>query len=191
MLLVVVYRSWLVLARDAGTARLVNVLPSDKPRDAYKEVAEAMIPLLPPELSHLSQYIDRTVTKRSVMTIPYNINDSSATYIADALWKSHKVKVDRKVAYKLSEILRDALTSIAPGPLAVMDWIKLEMGKAIDRGCQTIDWVTPSGFQVKQKRNNYSTKRLDCKLLGGCQFVLLMLKLDLVNLNTSLVVHLI
>ena len=30
------------LARDAGTAALVNVLPSDKPQDAYRSVLEAM-----------------------------------------------------------------------------------------------------------------------------------------------------
>ena len=29
------------LAKDASTAKLVNVLPSDKPQDAYKVVAEA------------------------------------------------------------------------------------------------------------------------------------------------------
>jgi len=32
------------LARDAETARQVNVLPSDKPQDAYKVVAEAAAP---------------------------------------------------------------------------------------------------------------------------------------------------
>ena len=137
----------------------------------HKTVAEAMIPLLPPELSHLSEYINRSITKRSVMTIPYNAtNDSSATYIAQAFWDEHKIRIDRKVAFQLASILRQALTSVAPGPLAVMDWIKLEMGKAIDRGCETVEWKTPSGFKVKQKRNKYSTKRLDCKLLGGCKF---------------------
>ena len=158
------------LARDAGTAKLVNVLPSDEPQDAYKTVAEAMVPLLPEELSHLGPHIDRTVTKRSVMTIPYNAtNDSSATYIADALRKKDIV-IDRGTASKLAVLLREALTSIAPGPLAVMDWIKLEMGNAIERGNKTIDWVTPSGFQVSQKRDLYTTKRLDLKLLGGCKF---------------------
>ena len=128
------------LARDAGTAGLVNVLPGDKPADAYKTVAEAMIPLLPPELSHLGEYINRSITKRSVMTIPYNAtNDSSATYIAQAFWDEHKIRIDRKVAFQLASILRQALTSVAPGPLAVMDWIKLEMGKAIDRDVRLLN----------------------------------------------------
>ena len=59
---------------------------------------------------------------------------------------------------------------VAPGPLRVMKWIGEEMGRAVDRGCETIDWITPSGFCVRQKRNKYSTKRLDLKLLGGTKF---------------------
>ena len=32
------------LARDASTATLVNVMPSDRPQDAYAAVAEFAIP---------------------------------------------------------------------------------------------------------------------------------------------------
>ena len=35
------------LAKDASTAKLVNVLPSDKPQDAYKVVAEQAAPHVP------------------------------------------------------------------------------------------------------------------------------------------------
>ena len=160
------------LARDKSTAALVNVVPSEKPQDAYKAVAEAMIPLLPEELKWLAPYIDRTVTKRSVMTIPYNAKEASSSgYIREAL-KKHpdKIRIDGKVAYELAKILRQAMGQVAPAPLKVMDWIALEMGNAIDRGQETVDWITPSGFSVRQKRNKYSTKRLDLKLLGGTKF---------------------
>ena len=70
------------LARDKGTAALVNVLPSDKPQDAYRSVLEAMEDIPP----RLSEWMDRGVTKRSVMTIPYNATmQSSRDYIRDAL----------------------------------------------------------------------------------------------------------
>ena len=160
------------LARDKSTAQLVNVVPSDKPQDAYKTVAEAMIPLLPEELEWLAPYIDRTVTKRSVMTIPYNATErSSASYIRDALSKHpEKIKIDGKTSAALAKILRQAMGKVAPAPLKVMKWIADEMGNAIQRGEETVDWVTPSGFCVKQKRNKYTTKRLDLKLLGGTKF---------------------
>jgi DNA-directed RNA polymerase len=160
------------LARDKSTAALVNVVPSDQPQDAYKAVAEAMIPLLPEELKWLAPYIDRTVTKRSVMTIPYNAKENSSSgYIRDALKKHpEKIRIDGKTGYALAKILRQAMEQVAPAPLKVMDWIALEMGNAIDRGQQTVDWITPSGFNVRQKRNKYTTKRLDLKLLGGTKF---------------------
>ena len=142
------------LARDQGTAQLVNVIPGDKPADAYKTVAEAMIPLLSPEDKHLGEYIDRGVTKRSVMTIPYNATeDSSSKYIRKAL-KDKQIQVDAKTGYRLAVTLREAMKKVAPGPLLVMDWIKKEMGNAIKRGKGVIEWQTPSGFKVHQKRDN-------------------------------------
>ena len=161
------------LAKDADTARLVNVLPSDRPQDAYKTVAEAMIPLLDDEDKHLAEHIDRSVTKRSVMTIPYNAtNDSSAKYIRKAL-KDKKIEIDGKCAFRLAVKLREAMDVVAPGPLRVMNWIKKEMGNAIARGNGHIQWTTPSGFVVHQKRDKWKTKRLNLKLLGRCVFSVL------------------
>ena len=55
------------LARDANTAKLVNVLPSSKPQDAYKVVAEAAKPHVP---ESIRPHMDRKVTKRTCLTIP-------------------------------------------------------------------------------------------------------------------------
>ena len=70
----------------------------------------------------------------------------------------------------LSKHLREAMSIVAPGPLEVMKWIKEEMAQCIARGCGVIQWQTPSGFIVNQKRNEYKIERLDLKLLGRCQF---------------------
>jgi DNA-directed RNA polymerase len=158
------------LARDKSTATLVNVVPGDKPADAYKTVAEAMTPLLHEEDQWLAEHIDRSVTKRSVMTIPYNATeDSSSKYIREAL-KEKGVEVDGKIGYRLAKCLREAMTLVAPGPLEVMKWIKEEMGKAITRGCGVIQWQTPSGFIVHQKRNAYKVEILNLRLLGRTKF---------------------
>ena len=67
---------------DALAARLVNVLPSDKPQDAY-QVADALKPELP---EHLQQYMNRKIVKRCVMTILYNaMSFSNRDYIREAL----------------------------------------------------------------------------------------------------------
>ena len=71
------------LARDKSTAQLVNVIPDEKPQDAYKIVAEKSKPNIP---QNLWPYWDRKATKRSVMTIPYNAKPfSNRSYIRDAL----------------------------------------------------------------------------------------------------------
>ena len=164
------------LARDKGTAALVNVLPSSKPQDAYRAVLEAMEDIPP----RLSEWMDRGVTKRSVMTVPYNATmQSSRDYIRDAIHDNMpkdgqgRLLVDKVTAQEattLAKSLRDALNKIAPGCLAVRDWIGKEMYAAIKRGNDVIQWTTPSGFIVNQKRNNFDTIRLDLALLGRCQF---------------------
>jgi DNA-directed RNA polymerase len=62
-------RSLAGLARDASTAKLVNVLPSEKPQDAYKVIAEEAKPNVP---ESIRPFMDRKTTKRTVMTVPYN-----------------------------------------------------------------------------------------------------------------------
>ena len=165
------------LARDAGTAKLVNVLPSDRPQDAYKTVLEAMENIPP----RLKPYCDRGTAKRSVMTIPYNATlQSSKDYIKDAIHKNmpkgpdDKVPKDMQVtpdeAVTMAKSLRDALNKIAPGCLAVRDWIGKEMAGVIRDGAEILEWTTPSGFKVHQKRDKFKTKRLNMHLWGRTQF---------------------
>ena len=63
------------LCRDATAASLVNVLPGEKPADAYATVAEHAKPNIPVSLY---PYWDRSTVKRVVMTVPYNAKPFSA-----------------------------------------------------------------------------------------------------------------
>ena len=156
------------LARDKSTATLVNVVPGDKPADAYKAVAEAMIPLLDAEDKWLGEYIDRTITKRSVMTIPYNATeDSSSKYIRKALDKEHDIKIDGKTGYRLAKCLREAMSIVAPGPLEVMKWIKEEMAQSYYERMWCHSMADTSGFVVNQKRNEYKSQILNLKVIGS------------------------
>ena len=42
-------------------------------------------------------------------------------------------------------------TQFVPGPMSVMRWIETEVGQAIKRGEDYIEWTTPSGFVVRQR----------------------------------------
>ena len=153
------------LARDASTAALVNVLPSDKPQDAYKVVAEACIDSIPDKVK---PYWDRKCTKRTCLTIPYNAKPySNRGYIRDAL-KDKEVEVSNEELTEIVKAVRAAMDEIFPGPMRVMKWIESEVSKAIDRGVKELTWVTPSGFVVTQRLMKKQVERIQLQLLGNC-----------------------
>ncbi len=154
------------LARDKNTAKLVNVLPSDKPQDAYAVVAATATPHCP---SSIRLHMDRKTVKRVVMTVPYNAKPfSNRGYIRDAL-KEKGVEIDKDDLTKTVVAVRNAMDEVVPGPMAVMSWIESEVAKAIDRGKTELSWVTPSGFVVTQKLMKKQMVRIELQLLGDCK----------------------
>ena len=161
------------LAKDASTARLVNVLPSDSPQDAYAAVAEYAKPDCP---EHLRDKVDRSVAKRLVMTIPYNAKfKSNWGYVKDALVDKGvpaKTKEEREHVTAVTHALRNAVwdrdneTGIFPGPIKVMDWIEEKVGEALADGATELCWTTPSGFKVSQKIMKPEIERAETQLLG-------------------------
>ena len=154
------------LARDASTARLVNVLPSDRPQDAYKVIAEAARPHVP---ASVQPYMDRKVTKRTVMTIPYNAKPySNRGYIREAL-KEKGVEVEKDDLTATVKAVRDAMNKVVPGPMAVMKWIEQQVTEAIRSGAKELTWTTPSGFVVTQKLMKKEIQSIELQLLGRCR----------------------
>lgn len=153
------------LARDKSTAQLVNVLPGEQPQDAYKIVAEVAKTKLP---GHLAALLDRKVTKRTVMTIPYNATQhSNRQYIREAL-KEKGAEFTPDELTLIVNAVREAMYEVVPGPMQVMDWIKKEVGAAIKRGAEYLEWETPSGFIVHQNRRKRSVKTVRLQILGRC-----------------------
>ena len=154
------------LARDKSTASLVNVVPSNKPQDAYQVIADTSRKDIP---ERLRPYWDRKKTKRCVMTIPYNAKPfSNRQYIRDA-FDDIDVEVDKDELTQIVQAVRDAMESVVPGPMKVMRWIEQEVSKAIKRGSQELIWVTPSGFRVTQRLMKMHHKIVELKLLGRCR----------------------
>ena len=175
------------LARDKKTAQLVNVLPSDRPQDAYKVVADVAKPNCP---MHIQKVMDRKTVKRTVMTIPYNAKPySNRSYIRDALLEKG-IEIDKEDLTATVTAVRDAMEHVVPGPMSVMKWIETEVAGAIKRGehawipCPTkeepekkrwapvnteLGWVTPSGFVVNQRIMKKQVARFELQLLGRCQ----------------------
>lgn len=168
------------LARDKSTAQLVNVLPGDKPQDAYKVIAETAKPHVP---ASVRDHMDRKVTKRTVMTVPYNAKPfSNRGYIREAL-KEKGVEVSKEDLTDTVKAVRDAMDAVVPGPMAVMAWIEKEVANAIKAGKQFLEWRTPSGFIVHQKLNKKKVQTLELQLLGRCRVKVAEGDTDEVDLN--------
>ena len=151
------------LAKDASTARLVNVLPSDRPQDAYKVIAVEAEPNCP---AVIRPHMDRKTTKRTVMTVPYNAKPfSNRGYIREAL-REKGFEVDKDDLTATVKAVRNAMEVVVPGPMAVMKWIEKEVSAAIKRGATELTWVTPSGFVVTQRLMKKVVKRIELELLG-------------------------
>jgi len=155
------------LARDKSTAKLVNVLPGDRPQDAYKAVAELARPNCP---AKWQEHIDRGVAKRLVMTIPYNAKfKSNWNYVNLALNDKEKGKgldVPKEDVTAITHALRDAVYTLFPGPTKVMAWIEEVVAEALSKGKTELEWTTPSGFIVSQKIMKPEVIRMDLQLLG-------------------------
>jgi len=152
------------LAKDQSTASLVNVCPSDKPSDAYKAVAEEAKKYLPTELH---PWCTRKTSKRTVMTIPYNATKSSSwTYVREALVEQGFEPTKDQVTMVVNAIYL-SMDAIVPGPMRVMRWIKTQVGQYIRSGADHIEWTTPSGFVVNQKRNKKEVQCMKLQLMGS------------------------
>ena len=154
------------LARDRSTAQLVNVLPSERPQDAYQVIAECAKPNIPHKLHSVW---DRKSVKRTVMTIPYNAKPfSNRSYIREAL-KDKGVEVDKDDLTITVQAVRTAMNEVVPGPMSVMKWIEDEVSKAVTRGVKELVWITPSGFTVTQRIMKKHVQHIQLQLLGRCK----------------------
>jgi DNA-directed RNA polymerase len=151
------------LSHDRSTAELVNVLPGEKPQDAYKAVAKVVNKKLPKDFAF---ELTRSDVKRVVMTIPYNAKPfSNRGYIRTALKERGEDVTPEQLTVVVART-REAMEEIVPGPMRVMDWLNREIGEAIRNGKDVIEWTTPSGFRVRQDLRKIETEQITAHLLG-------------------------
>ena len=150
------------LALDRTAAEMVNVVPTDKPSDGYRIVAEKAKEILP---EHLHPLLTRKVTKKTVMTTPYGVTESSArNYIRQEL---KGVKLEKgELQMIVKAVYRYGVRQVFNGPCRSMEFIQKVAGERIKAGATTLEWVTPSGFPVVQEYRRNDVERVNTKLLG-------------------------
>ena len=165
---------------DAATAHLVNVLPTPIPQDAYKAVLNRTIEKLRPghpDLADWATEVGRALAKRVVMTVPYAAEErSNRGYVLKAMKAHEKTRPESEQRKVPSEVLRvitrtmlSAMKEIVPGPIGVMQWAKQAARDFfLDEEKTHIEWMSPSGFPVKQDKRKLNLVRVKTQLLGDC-----------------------
>lgn len=148
------------LTRDRGAAEMVNVAPTALPADAYKTVAEASKKYLDEEFHHL---INRKLTKRVVMCLPYGLTRSSARdYLRQALPRDAGVPLKDLV----DAVYLKAIPEVLHGPMRARSWIQESVNRVVDATGRPVAFTSPSGFPVLLSKQIFPTEQIDTKLLG-------------------------
>jgi len=168
------------ILRDGVGGLSTNLMPTERPKDIYGDVADRTRELLEQRSDGvarklLSIGIDRKCTKRPVMTLPYGATQMSArSYIYEwVLDNKDKFNCPEKdlwsYAKYLTPVVWQAIADTVIAAVAAMDWIQTEASKVIKQTKEPIKWITPIGFPVFQKYYDSDVLRIDTQLNGRLQ----------------------
>ncbi len=171
------------IALDPRTASAVNMLPTERPEDIYRMVAERTTKYLQDLDDDLDGWrdwwldfgLDRKIAKRSVMTLPYGSTRYSATtFVEDAIRARIKtlalegkvIEVDvREASKRLVGVLWAAIKDTVPGARATMQWLQAAARVASKAGIP-MEWETPDGFFARMHNRKRGIVRVESLVAG-------------------------
>lgn len=173
------------MLRDPVGGAAVNLVPSDKPNDIYQRVADRTIELLRVEAASGNERawlarawidfgIDRSITKRPVMVLPYGgtrmscmdyVRDAVREKIADGAPDPFGAEMYRATAY-LSGVVWSAIGDVVVAARTAMAWLQQVARLAAARGVP-LTWTTPSGFVAHQEYRNVKLRRITTRMRGS------------------------
>ena len=163
------------ILRDEIGGKATNLIPSDKPADIYADVADKAVALIQKDAQEgnelaqtcLTFGIDRSITKRPVMIVPYSgTQHACREYIQEAITdRIEKKGVDNpfgddlfQAGLYLAGHVWQGINETIASARKVMDYVKL-VGKHYGEASKHMEWVTPTDFLVVQPYFN-TKKRL-------------------------------
>lgn len=183
------------MLRDEVGGRATNLVPALLPNDIYAMVAEVTSGKLQAVSLDLSRLegdeltlarrgeefrslwlkhgINRTLVKRSVMTLPYGSTRFSCSdfIVADYLKAGKAVEFAKedytKAAQYLSHFVWDGIGEVVVKAREAMAWLQRSSKVILASGVDTIEWTTPSGFKVVQSYNEQESHRIRTNLCGN------------------------
>lgn len=199
------------LLRDRQAGRAVNLINSDKPNDIYGVVATRLEEKLNELLqngtldadysrSWLNLGINRKLTKRPVMVLPYGgtrlscreyiqeyLND---TYSPNFVWKHFGIGESPsdcifKVSVWLSEYLWQSIQETLKAATVGMDYLR-RIARILTKEKQAIQWFTPAGLLIKQAYASRKKKEIKTELYGSILKTTINLDLDTLDTQRQL-----
>jgi DNA-directed RNA polymerase, mitochondrial len=170
------------MLRDPVGGMATNLVPSDRPSDIYGKVAEAVIERLREDGSEVGAKwiewgINRKVTKRSVMVLPYGGTFSSCRdYVDEAVrergpspWAGD-VEGEREAINLLAKTVWVSIGDVVIGARAAMKWLQSCARLVFKHGAKSIWWRTPTGLKVAQNYHQFDKKQVKTSFLGNVRF---------------------
>lgn len=173
------------MLRDPVGGAAVNLIPSDKPQDIYGRVAERTVELLRMEvhaggekawMAHawVAFGIDRSITKRPVMVLPYGgTRISCMDYVREAVKKKLAAGQEnpfgdelKKATTYLATVIWDAIGDVVIAARAAMGWLQQAARIAAKAGLP-ITWTTPSGFVAHQEYRDMKSRLVKTRMRGS------------------------
>lgn len=174
------------MLRDAVGGKATNLVGSSKPNDIYTQVAQVtqrkLSDMNPESLSErdrvfreswIAHGINRSLVKRSVMTLPYGATRfACAEFIVHDYLRLGKASEFDPSQYQaasnfLSHVVWESIGEVVVAASSAMSWLQKCAGSILKGGAQQIRWTTPSGFPVTQVYNKQETIVIRAKLFGG------------------------
>lgn len=171
------------ILRDEEGGKSVNLLPSETPMDIYADVAVGALERIRNDaqdtgniLAHRAlQYgVDRKMTKRSVMIVPYSgTRFACRDYVVEAIeertkktghdfWGDEKYKAANYISNNIWEAINDKISAAR----TVMDYIR-SIGDIYAKNQTVMQWTTPTGFLVWQCYSDMYKRRIKTAINGS------------------------
>lgn len=172
------------MLRDQIGGAAVNLVPQDRPADIYQRVADRVIQKLRSQQDNwvargwLDFAIDRKITKRPVMVLPYGgtfkscmeyVRDAVTEKIAGGKENPFGDELAKHTAW-LARHVWDSIGDVVVAARDAMDWLQ-SCARAAAKHEQPIAWTAPSGFPAYQCYMDMSERRVKTRLQGGLVYL--------------------
>lgn len=172
------------MLRDPVGGAAVNLVPSPVPSDIYQRVADRVIERLKTmegdwqSEAWLRFGIDRKITKRPVMVLPYGgtfrscmdyVREAVNKKISDGEINPFGSEIGKSTA-ALAKLVWASISDVVVAARNAMDWLQQVARVASAHGVP-LHWTTPSGFTAYQSYKNIEERRVKTRLQGSLVYL--------------------